>query len=274
MNAAVISTLAALTLGTASAQADQPQTLRWGAYSVTVTPRPQNDYDKQATAVIRQGGKTLVTVSDWNVSASLKPLRPGGQPELVLEAFSGGAHCCTTYYAFTQDDGAPRNLFILDAGNYGANFTDLNGDGTLELVFSSDAFAYYDYSYAASPDVRYVLGWDGVRVADLTRRYAFVPEQDAARYLKELTRPLGKDEDPNETPRAALVGYYANRVVAGNGAAAEQALRGVLAKQPALRSWFTAHRSDILSTLYGDPGGRLSISDARALPEKKDPDQP
>ena len=275
MRAAVLVFLAILALGGARAQAERPQTLTWGAYSVTVTPRPEKDYDKTATAVIKQGSKTLVTLRDWSIEASLKALRPGGPPELLLTAYSGGAHCCTTYYAFTQDSGSLQNLFILDAGNYGANFTDLNGDGTLEAVFGSDTFAYYDYSFAASPATLYVLGCDGVRFADLTRRYAYVPGQEAARALKNLTRPLGKDEDPNETRRSALVGYYSNAVVAGDGAAAEQILnRQVFPAQPALKGWFAAHRSELLSLLYDDPGGRLSISDARTLPEKKDPDQP
>lgn len=263
-------TLLTASLGLALAQNDQPQTLTWGAYSVKIVPRPENDFSKEATATISQGGKTLLTVHDWDISASLKQLRPGGPPELLLEAYSGGAHCCTTYYAFTQDLGKVQNLFVLAAGNYGASFADLNGDGTQELLFSSDAFAYYDYSFAASPDVRYVLGWDGVRLADLTRRYAYVPEQAAARYLKDLTRPLKPDEDWGEIRKAALVGFYANRVVAGSGAAAEQTLNTqVFPQDPKLRAWFAAHRSEILSTLYGDPGERLSITDAKSLPEKK-----
>lgn len=257
-------------LGLAAAQDDQPQTLTWGAYTVKVAPRPQGNFSAEATATVTQGGKTLLTVRDWNIGASLKQLRPGGLPELLLEAYSGGAHCCTTYYAFTQDAGGLQNLFVLEAGNYGANFSDLNGDGTLELVFSSDAFAYYDYSYAASPDVRYVLGWDGVRLADLTRRYAYVPEQAAARYLRDLTRPLKPDEDWGETRKAALVGFYANRVVAGSGAAAEATLNSqVFPNDPRLRAWFAAHRGEILSTLYSDPGARLSITGAKVLPEKK-----
>ncbi len=53
------------------------------------------------------------------VSAKVQPIRPGGLPELVMSAYSGGAHCCTTSLMYTQDTGRLEN--------FGVKFYGLNG---------------------------------------------------------------------------------------------------------------------------------------------------
>ena len=261
----------------AAAQPLPASTLHWGELSVTVGERAPSQ-SVPVSAQIRLGNEVLLTLRDWSVTASLEPLRPGGLPELVLAANSGGAHCCTTYYVFTQDadtpqagrgqyprPGALHNLFVLAGGNYGARFVDLNHDGTKEVLLGSDTFAYYDYSFAVSPGVNYVLGWDGARVADLTRRYAWVPKQNARRYQGQLIEALRSGDE--QLQKASLVGYFANNVVAGDGAAALENLHDNLFTYTVLKAWFDAHESAILSALYGDPGARLSITDAKSLPE-------
>lgn len=261
--------LPALACAASAQPAQMPQTLRWGDATVRITPRSEADFSGTATATISRGGQTLVTLKEWSVEASFEPLRPGGSPELVLTSYSGGAHCCTTYYIFTRDEGEVRNLLVLDVGNYRSRFVDLNGDGTDEILHGDDEFAYYDYSYAESPGVRYVLGWDEVRVADLTRRFAWVPQQEAGRDRAELDAQLGPDGELS-TRKAMLIGYFANSVVAGRGKEAEADLRAnVLPKDPALKAWWSVNRAPVLSTMYNFPGARLSITDARVLPEEK-----
>ncbi|GMA17382.1 hypothetical protein GCM10025871_37130 [Deinococcus metallilatus] len=242
-----------------------PQVLKWGNLTVTVTPRPAENFEAEARAVVKNGTRTVLTVKGWNVAAELQPLRPGGLPELVLSTYSGGAHCCVTYYAFTQDTGSVENLAIIEGGNYGVRFMDLNGDGTKELLFASDTLAYYDWSFATSPALLTVLGWDGVRLADRTRAYAYIPAQEAGRNLRDLLNGLGSLSA--EELRARLGGYYANMILAGQGTQAEQVLRAqVFTKSAPLRDWFRQHRTGLINATYAQPEGRMQAVNSPTYP--------
>lgn len=270
-------TLGSVTAGGVNAQATSPApksaapkstVLRWGALSVTTLPRDfgnEQAGEQSSTVTVRNGARTVLTVRGWNTEARLVPLRPGGTPELVVNEFSGGAHCCTTAYLFTQDEGRVENIGILDAGDAEPEFRDLNGDGTQEIVYASNALAYFDWSFADSPFPRTVLGWDGVRIADRTRAYAYVPGQAAARELAELRKLMsGQGEG---LARARLGGYYVNMILAGRGAEAEATLRrDIFPKSPDLKRWFAANRTALVNASYAEPEGRLQAVNSAEYP--------
>ncbi|WP_188902566.1 hypothetical protein [Deinococcus aerophilus] len=263
--------LSALLLTPAAGAAPTP--LKWGALTVTVTPRPAGNFEAQARAVVRNGARTVLTVTDWDIEATLQPIRPGGLPELVLSAFSGGAHCCFTQYVFTQDGGRVENLAVFDAADDPGRWTDLNGDGTREFVWGSNTLTYYDWSFAESPFPLTVLGWDGVRLADRTRAYAYVPGQEAARELKVVLDGLAEGQG-TDALKPRLSGYYANMILAGRGAEAERVLAAqVFARAPGLRAWFTAHRTDLINATYAQPEGRVRAVNSSSYPVRE-PDQP
>ncbi|KQR40801.1 hypothetical protein [Deinococcus sp. Leaf326] len=265
-------------LGTAHAQDDAhpfglPRTLTWGAYSVQVTPRTSLSGDTDSAVVVRQAGRTLLTVKDWNVDAELQPIRPGGAPELVLSAYSGGAHCCTTMYVFTQDTGRLENLAVFDAGDDPGAWRDLNGDGVKEFVWGSNTLTYYDWSFAESPFLSTVLGWDGVRLADRTRLYAYVPAQEAARELKIITEGLRPGTQVDNL-KPVLSGYFANMILAGRGAEAEKVMAAqIFPKRPALKTWFTANRTALINSTYGQPESRLQAVNSKVYPVPQPPEE-
>ncbi|CAM3199110.1 hypothetical protein DEDE109153_03165 [Deinococcus deserti] len=252
------------------AQAQQPQVLKWGTLTVQVSPR-DDARNTEAVAVVRNGTRTVLKVTGWSLTAELQPLRPGGRPELVISDFSGGAHCCQTVYLFTQDTGPVRNLGILDGGNYGATFTDLNRDGLKEILFASDVLAYYDWSYAVSPSLNTVLGWDGVRLADRTRAYSYVPAQEGARNLTDLKAMLKQPQPDVPFLRARVGGYYGNMILAGRGLEAEQVLtREIFSRSAALKHWFAQHRSGLIDATYAQPEGRIRVMEGQLYPIPRD----
>lgn len=263
--------LAALLLASLAGAA--PSVLTWGPLTVTVTPRPEGSDEAPAQAVVRSGSRTVLTVTDWDVTAQLQPLRPGGLPELVLTGYSGGAHCCFTHYVFTQDTGRVENLGVFAAGDDEGRWVDLNGDGTREFVWGSNALTYYDWSFAESPFVLTVLGWDGVRLADRTRAYAYVPGQAATRELKAVQGGLAAGQGVDQL-KPRLAGYYANMVLAGRGAEAERVMAAqIFPRLPGMREWFTHHRADLINATYAQPEGRLRAVNRAAYPVR-DPQQP
>lgn len=252
---------------------DAPQVPKtWGRYTLSLGPQ-NKDYTQ--TLKILDGGRVVQTITDSSVSAEVQPIRPGGLPELVVSAYSGGAHCCTTMLLYTQDNGRLENIGVLDMGNYGVNFADLNGDGTKELVVYSDTLAYYDWSYAVSPALKTVLGWDGLRLADQTRFYSYVPAQEAARNLKDAQDALSKSGDDDfDSLKSAVSGYFGNMILAGQGKKAEGFITSQLfPKSAALKAWWPLHRNDLIGATYGQPEARLSIFGAPVWP-RPDQDSP
>ena len=79
-----------------------------------------------------------------------------GHPDVVIETYSGGAHCCFGTIVY---DLGPNLTRVLESpqSNCGGHFEDLNGDGVLEFVTCDDLFAYAYCPYAVSPVVMAIL---------------------------------------------------------------------------------------------------------------------
>jgi len=87
---------------------------------------------------------------------AIKDITGNGIPELFVEGYSGGAHCCSHSYIVELSDPI-KVLFDLDTGDNGIEFKDLNHDGIMELSTNEDVFAYWHTSFAASPMPEVVL---------------------------------------------------------------------------------------------------------------------
>jgi hypothetical protein len=83
-----------------------------------------------------------------------------GFPEVIVNTFSGGAHCCSSVYAFSMTGNAAKPILKTVESNCGGRFIDYNGDGILEFESCDDTFAYVYCSYAASPLVRIIYEFD------------------------------------------------------------------------------------------------------------------
>jgi len=101
-------------------------------------------------------------VGDWIENAgdlkekSIKDITGNGIPELFLDGYSGGAHCCTHNYIIELSNPISI-LFDMDTGDSGIEFKDLNNDGVMELVTREDVFAYWHSSFVGSPMPEVVL---------------------------------------------------------------------------------------------------------------------
>lgn len=108
-----------------------------------------------------------------------------GQPNVVLDIFSGGAHCCSIAQVFTFDP-ATRTYAKTERnfGDYGDRIADLGHDGRHEFVTGDDAFAYAFTDYAASGLPLQILTFSGGRFRDVTTHYPALIRKDAAIWLK------------------------------------------------------------------------------------------
>jgi len=117
-------------------------------------------------------------------------LNGDGEPEVLVDAYSGGAHCCalTELFAFNGSGYAGTELYW---GNTGYELDDLDGDGRPELVGYDDAFAGAFSSYAASFFPRRVVDYDPAvkgALRDVTDRFPALIRKNMRQALHALSR--------------------------------------------------------------------------------------
>ncbi len=82
-----------------------------------------------------------------------------GTPEVIIERFTGGAHCCSGTEVYSVGDRLENVLSRVPA-ECGGGFNDLNGDGVFEYITCDDVFAYAYCPYVGSPFPQVVMKYD------------------------------------------------------------------------------------------------------------------
>jgi hypothetical protein len=120
---------------------------------------------------IRRDGKTVyeaaVTVSMQALGEDdLFPVPAGtdvtgdGSPDLVLQVFSGGAHCCFSYFVFALEP-VVRRVLVLETLDAVATFTAPQGAGRSDIAVRDMTFEYWNAPYVDSPAPSVVLTFAG-----------------------------------------------------------------------------------------------------------------
>ncbi len=106
-------------------------------------------------------------------------------PDLIVSAWSGGAHCCYSSGVYSVGEDV-RTLLAVETGNCGpGEFEDLDGNGTREFITCDDRWAYTYCSFADSPFPRVVYSFDATRGA-----YVLDTPKYASRYRDQLAAAL------------------------------------------------------------------------------------
>ena len=128
-------------------------------------------------------------VSGGQSSLHVLDLEHDGQPDVVLDLYSGGAHCCSIEQIFSFDPGASTyRVTEHDFGDPGEEIVDLGHDGRYEFLTADDSFAYRFTDYAASGLPIEILTFSGGRFQNVTRRYRKLIARDAATWMKAFDR--------------------------------------------------------------------------------------
>lgn len=150
-------------------------------------------------------------------SLEVLDLDHSGEPEVLLNLYSGGAHCCfsTRIYSFVS---APPHYasFFHEWGNAGYRLEDLDSDGRLELVTGDDRFDTAFTSHAASRRPPQVWRFTAGRLENLTRAYPALLEKDAAECWKAFEELSPKDPTGDQV-RGVLAAYLADEYLLGRG---------------------------------------------------------
>ncbi len=123
------------------------------------------------------------------VGLAVRDLDRDGEPEVVLDLFTGGAHCCAESLVYRYQPRRRRYVATLRGwGNAGYRLADLDRDRRPELVSADDRFSAAFTAYAASARPIRIWRFDHGRLLDVTRRFPRAVEADAATWWREYRR--------------------------------------------------------------------------------------
>lgn len=112
-------------------------------------------------------------------------LTKSGLPSVVLDLYSGGAHCCSVEQVYTLK---PNSTIVQKAehnfGDPGVRLVRLGPGGTFDLLSADDAFAYAFTDYAASGLPLEILSFSNDRFHDVTREFPKLIAKDARLWMK------------------------------------------------------------------------------------------
>ena len=186
------------------------------AYDAPVDPRP-----------CENGTCSPISTDADSPAVAVTDLDGDGEPEVVVDVYTGGAHCCTVS-RMLRWDGARYVPLDRNWGDVGYSRDDVDADGRPELVSADDRFAYLYGSYAASVFPVQVLALRGGRLVDVTRSFPALVRADRVRTYRLARRSHGFG-------RTAYAAWAADRYLLGERAAALRTLRR-LARRGRLRT--------------------------------------
>src|SRR5262249_6124187 len=169
-----------------------------------------------------------------------------GEPEVEVDLYSGGAHCCYLLYVYRWN-GSLYAAQQLDTASAGYKQRDLDGDGLPEWVSGDPRFEYLFTSFAASASPLRIYDYSDGRFVAVTDAYPGLVRKDAAMWWRVYRRrPSNEDQDN----RGLLAAWAADMCALGQSAKVWPALDA-------------AHRAGKL-TGPGGPTGNAYLAKLRA----------
>jgi hypothetical protein len=171
------------------------------------------------------------------------------QPELIIQTYTGGAHCCFEIFVYQLQPKFQR-LLRFEAGNAGGFKVQRLG-ARIVLELGDDSFAYYgDLCYACSP-ARLPLAacYSGGRFGDCTRQFPQLIPTYITFYtgrLKEAARQT--DESRVQYMRGGALGLYAAYALLGRTGEGLAAVRGIT-NDAVVLNWLDAQRAAVQTWL-------------------------
>lgn len=182
--------------------------------------------------------------------ATVRDLDADGEPEVLVDVFTGGAHCCTRSHVFSRVAGGRYVRTTHDWGNPGYRLRDLDGNRTVELVTGDDRFTYTFAAYAVSAQPLQVWRFEAGRLTAATREYLPAVRADAARLWRRYRQFRRKRVDD---VRGVLAAWMADKALLGEAADGWRALEAARRRGQLGRG----------RMLYGTPAGRAYVAALR-----------
>ncbi len=204
--------------GSAGARTSKPRTqtasapIAGGAtVSATLTYTPHGYYDTGIALSITRAGRNVLSErvdakpcrSYCAVGAGkavhVVDLAGSGEPEVFVDLYTGGAHCCSITRFFTYDAASDRyRASQHDWGDPGYRLKTLGGQAVFETADDRFAYAFTDFAGSGLP--LELLRFNGAKLVDVTTQFPALIARDAAVWLRAPTTPTPSGSSPPGRP--------------------------------------------------------------------------
>ena len=239
-----------------------------GGFVLHLLPLPEVDKMGEGchAQVLDPQHKKIYSTGNWMISIAVtdQDVNGDGSPDLVLEGYSGGAHCCWTYQIISL--GSHPGLLTEFENERGAGFVLNKSTGRVEIRTNDGAFDYFDglcHACTIFPDV--YLRLDGKSLIDISREHRADYDKKISE-LKSAIAPKGlaafiQAENRKETigwehVSSKVLGIVQAYLYSGRPVDARSALRKMWPAFDQDRAWkliLKTRRKGILTYASGTP---------------------
>jgi hypothetical protein len=169
--------------------------------------RARRPDQSEALVAKEESGWEHVVLEGWRLTfynQAKQALRPGPGRHVIVQEWSGGAHCCFDYHVLHVQGTQVRGEGTIRAGDCSLRVADLDQDGALELIACDSRFAYaFDLPFAESPLVPVVYTFRDRAYAADNRRFPQVYQFRLAQERRRLAQ-AERASDARGARRAVL----------------------------------------------------------------------
>ncbi len=196
--------------GSAAAQVDVAANVTWVKHGI--------EYRRVQVRITRDGRRwtsgRLGTAYFIRPVVHVRDLDADGEPEVWVDTYTGGAHCCLdsrffrwlpSLGTYTSTEHGWRDI--------GYQRRRLDGDSRPELVSADARFGYMFTAFAGSAFPVQIWHFDRGRLIDVTRDYPAEIERDA----DQLWRSYRRFRSGRDDPRGVLAAWVADQYLLGRG---------------------------------------------------------
>jgi len=160
----------------------------------------------------------------WLLDLQVRDLDKDNEPEIILDVFSGGAHCCTSSLIYRYNARTKKYAAIAHRWGNGERYSieDIGRDGTVEFVFRDDRFAYKFASFGGSYYPLQIWRYSQGKMTDVTRRYPQAVKNHAVQLWQKYITTKTQIEE-----KGILAAYLADKYSLGEGEDGWRRLREV-----------------------------------------------
>ncbi|HEY3249526.1 MAG TPA: hypothetical protein VGK25_00265 [Ignavibacteria bacterium] len=128
-------------------------------------------------------------------SITAEDLNADGNKEILIETYTGGAHCCTSLYIASIKHNIFKYTDTVYWGNCGFEVKDLNNDGKKEIIGCNDMFAYYFTNFAESRFPMIIYGFKKNSLIVVNKNFKALIHKEINELKAELKDYLKKGFD-------------------------------------------------------------------------------
>lgn len=198
------------------------------SYRGYLIEKSQDKGEESWSAALKRGNHVVAKFEGgWNkewTNFGLFPFVSQEPKQLVVEQYSGGAHCCYSYWVYDLSGATPRVLFDNERYGTGSQLfpVDLDKDGLYELKHSVMTFDYFHMSHASSVFPQAIFAYDkkAGEYRPANREFSHIILSTIGDDIKELEKVKAegnpnKDEIYSERHFSAVLQVTLNYIYAG-----------------------------------------------------------